>query len=257
MSSLQVLIATHRDYLFPQNCEWMRPIGIDRLSERLAPDRKPHFLFDDVGDNISKRKPHFDELSALYWGWKNLSGDYFGLYQYRRYLNFHPQTTSNHVSRKANSANISYLSSDLQHERILEILQICDIVVPYGFTMETSIKEQYRLEEHSMLAWELMNEAIQIYCPEVVPYMSWFELSNTAHFSSVMICGRSVLNEYCATLFNILDYLTERLGVLPDVIGQRYQPTRYPSYLAERFLNVWILSKRLRKFEAQWVWVLE
>ncbi|GAX03826.1 glycosyltransferase [Secundilactobacillus pentosiphilus] len=40
---------------------------------------------DDEGENISSKNPFFNELTAIYWAWKNLNdAEYIGLVQYRR-----------------------------------------------------------------------------------------------------------------------------------------------------------------------------
>lgn len=50
-----------------------------------------NMIGDDTGDNISDLNRELNEMTALYWAWKNYdklgNPDYIGLYHYRRFLN--------------------------------------------------------------------------------------------------------------------------------------------------------------------------
>lgn len=45
-------------------------------------------LGDDTGDNISEKRMSFCEFTVMYWAWKNVQADYYGLSHYRRFLSF-------------------------------------------------------------------------------------------------------------------------------------------------------------------------
>lgn len=51
-------------------------------------------LGDDTGDNISNRSDKFKELTCLYWMWKNVKADYYGLFKYNLYLSFSEENFS-------------------------------------------------------------------------------------------------------------------------------------------------------------------
>ncbi len=68
-----------------------------------------------------------------------------------------------------------------------------------------------------------------------------------------MICSRKVLSDYCSTLFPILDEVVSVVGALPHVPNARYQPNRYPGYLAERFLAFYLHAMRMRVIYADMV----
>lgn len=47
-----------------------------------------NLLGDNTGDNISQKRMTFNDLTVMYWAWKNVESDYYGLCHYRRYFSF-------------------------------------------------------------------------------------------------------------------------------------------------------------------------
>lgn len=80
--NIKILVAVHKNYRMPDDPMYL-PVFVGK---EIHPTVNHTFQGDNTGDNISKKNPHYNELTALYWGWKNLDVDALGLIHYRRYL---------------------------------------------------------------------------------------------------------------------------------------------------------------------------
>ena len=81
MSNIKVFICAHKEVPLPQHLYFL-PIQAGAALHNHINGYQP----DDEGDNISKKNPHFCELTCHYWAWKNLDADYIGLAHYRRHF---------------------------------------------------------------------------------------------------------------------------------------------------------------------------
>lgn len=85
MSRVKILVACHKpDTVYHD--EVYTPIHVGRAISRYK-DEMSDMIGDDTGVHISEKNPFYSELTAQYWGWKNLKDvDYIGLCHYRRYF---------------------------------------------------------------------------------------------------------------------------------------------------------------------------
>ena len=45
-----------------------------------------NYLKDNEGENISSKNKNFCELTGIYWMWKNIDANFYGMMHYRRYI---------------------------------------------------------------------------------------------------------------------------------------------------------------------------
>ena len=89
----KVLVAAHKNYEMPKDPLYL-PVFVGK---EIHPDVNHTFQGDSTGDNISAKNPYYNELTAIYWGWKNLDVDAMGLVHYRRYLSLNHQKSLDEV----------------------------------------------------------------------------------------------------------------------------------------------------------------
>ena len=79
--NIKICIATQKKYRLPDDDIYI-PIQVGAK----VIDNNTGYVKDDTGISISEKNPYFCELTGLYWIWKNIDADYYGLVHYRRYF---------------------------------------------------------------------------------------------------------------------------------------------------------------------------
>lgn len=85
MDKLKILVACHKPYDKVYRDNVYIPIQVGKA---IRPNLNLGYITDATGDNISEQNSYYCELTAAYWGWKNLDCEYIGLNHYRRYFDF-------------------------------------------------------------------------------------------------------------------------------------------------------------------------
>lgn len=83
-NKVKILVACHKPDSVYQD-EVYTPIHVGRAISKYK-NEMSGMIGDDTGDSISEKNPNYCELTAQYWGWKNLDCEYIGLCHYRRYF---------------------------------------------------------------------------------------------------------------------------------------------------------------------------
>lgn len=214
-------------------------------------------LGDDTGDNISEKRFTYNELTIMYWAWKNVKADYYGLCHYRRYLSF---STNQHylknqlqyveadtISPKSvekfglNEKSIRNLISKSKADIILpEIFDISEINCDPKFTHRTRYEINLG-KQFSQDSIDLLLDALDEIYPEYTDVAKQYFDGNKAYFCNCFIMKRDIFHAYCQWLFDILFYLEPKV----DFTGLSMKKSRILGFFSEDLLTIYMM-KNLR-----------
>lgn len=221
---VQILIAAHKQCELPKDSIYL-PVQVGKalhLELSLA-----GYQPDNEGESISEKNLHFCELTAVYWGWKNVQADYVGLVHYRRFLGV----------RHEKDALASVLTSK-------EAESLCtnnDIILPQKrrYFIET-IWSHYQ-HTHDISHLEKTRSIIAQRTPE---YLSAFDkvMKRTwAHMFNMFIMKKALMDDYCQWMFPILFELEKQV----DLKNMSTFDARLFGRVSEFLLDVWIEKNSL------------
>lgn len=190
---------------------------------------------DDTGENISFLNPYINELTAIYWMWKNTTSEIIGTAHYHRFF----------VNERADSY-ISDSRKFLDEKAIHELLKNHDIIlrrsIPYGNTEDCFRK--FMGYEFYEVAKNIFRQVIRDVTPEY-EYAFLFALSrhNSGHAFNMFITRRHVFDAYCSWLFPIVLEAANRIDFtqLPNP-----PHSRIIGFMGEALLMPWLMKQRLR-----------
>lgn len=233
---IKIIVATHKKYRMPDD-EIYIPVFAGASGE--APSG---YVGDNTGDNISDKNKNYCELTALYWAWKNLNADYMGLVHYRRYLTLKGRAQGDGII--SSGGRDSRYAAILNKKDIEVILKDNDIILPKPrhYVIETNYS-QYANAHHAVDLDTVRSVISDIYPEYLVAYDARMKM-RTSHMFNMFIMKKSLLDEYCKWLFNILFELERRL----DISKYSNYDARVFGFVAERLLDVW-LDKNFFKYK--------
>lgn len=219
---IKILIATHKDYFMPHDTMYL-PV---KVGNKLG-NNDFGFQGDDEGDNISEKNPNFCELTALYWGWKNLKADYIGLAHYRRHFSF------KHIDTNWESV--------LTQKQAEYLCQNYDVILPAKRRYWIETIESHYKHTHDVRHLKITREIIANSYSEYLPAYDKVMRCRSAHMFNMFIMKKTLADEYCSWLFDILFRLEKRVD-LKDV--DPFQ-ARLFGRVSEFLLDVWLMTKRV------------
>lgn len=220
---IKVLVASHKPYPTAEDSVYLSvEVGAALRSVH------PGMAFrDDCGENISFKNGSYCELTALYWGWKNLEYDALGLVHYRRYL-----------GAKRLGAKWQRIAGRADLESLLEKYPVI-VPKPRNYFIETNYS-QYQ-HAHNGRDLDLTREIIAGQCPSYLPAFDRVMARTYGHRFNMFIMRRKELDAYCTWLFSILEELENKI----DLSAYDDYNRRVFGFIAERLLDCYLETNHI------------
>lgn len=241
---IRIYIACHKKTALPSN-----PLFIPTQSgSALATEILPGMQRDDVGDNISNKNPHYNELDIQYWAWKHSEADYVGLCHYRRYLYLGNQKFTNLTKDHRNQIEVPVLSPYtekqyglLDFDHMKEEISSYDVLIPKAYDISkvyTPHGEQKTVLQH-WLAHDgalikkkdifLLMKLVQEKFPDIYPYMKEFMNNKYFYGYNMFIMKRNLFHEMCNFEFTVFEEMEQYI----DYATYNEQESRIFGFMGE------------------------
>lgn len=219
---VHIYVVTHKKYNVKSD-DLYKPICVGTYKDY-------QYLSDEIGDNISHLNEKINEITALYWMWKNSNEYIVGLNHYRRYFyNNGMQVYGNY----------------LQKETIIDILERHDIILAKMRRTDSVLREIKSSVGNNYIfqkGYNLIETGLKKKYPDYLDAFDQVINGQVEYICNMFVTKRNVFDSYCEWLFSFLIEATENM----DVSGYYGNTKRVMGYFAERLLTVWLLRQDIR-----------
>lgn len=230
-----ILVASHKNYPMPSDAVY-QPIfvGAANLSRAERPNR---FIGDNSGQNISKLNREYNELTAFYWGWKNLKNqtDALGLVHYRRYFS---------LQRKR---GLKYILSTAEAN---QLLAENDFIVPKKRHYLIESNESHYLHAHQKAPLEVTKRIIADSYPEYQEAFQKVLKSSSGHYFNMFIAKWDLIDKYASFLFGVLEKVRPEI----DIENYTVYEQRALGFIGELLLDTWLETNHIKYKEVRVVY---
>lgn len=231
-------VVAHKEFQVPKN-PFYKPlyVGGYESSDKDA-------LQDSLGENIAILNEKINELTAVYWIWKNTHSGDVGLCHYRRYFGQFLKT-----------ANL-YLGF-MTREQAKNCLNDADMVVAdsfctYPLSVSGQLKDTLNKDAYES-CFELYVDRLKEICPKYLEDFYSVMDGIVLYPCNMFYTSRQIFDRYCSWLFPIVLDVAEKM----DVSGYDGYSKRVVGFFAERMLTVWILHNHIKVAEMEVISILD
>lgn len=216
MSKIKFLVVYHKKAPLIKNDDFL-PIHAGRVLNDKDEWLVNNTLSDASGDNISDKNLVYNELTAVYWAWKNLDSDYYGLTHYRRQFVFDETTNKKFfafVDENEFLTKINY-----SREKVEELLTKYHFFVPKS-AIRKSVYEHYK-SAHDIKDLDKTVEIINNDYPEYATACKEYLQGQESYFYNMFLFDKITFYRYCNFIFGVLKKLEERFETKRMYVSER------------------------------------
>ena len=224
------MVAAHKKFPMPEKKGYL-PILVGATK-----NYKPGIEYqrDDEGENISAKNPNYNELTAVYWAWKNLKDvDAIGLVHYRRlFFDSKPYNLNNVISV----------------ENVEDLLTKYDVILPKKRNYYIETNYSHYIHAHHQEPLDKTREIIRTNYPQYLSKYDQIMKRRKAHMFNMFIMKRDAFESYCTFIFGVLGKLEKNI----NLTGYSTQEKRVFGYISELLMDVWLETNTFRYSELNW-----
>lgn len=229
----KILVAAHKNYQMPTDRELYLPVFVGAA---LHEDKKLPFQSDADGENISLKNSNYNELTAIYWAWKNLDAEAIGLVHYRRYLSL-----NRHKS----------LETILNQAQVDNLFKDHDVILPKKRNYYIESNGSHYLHIHEAEPLKVLQDVIAKDYPEYTDSLNHVLKQTSAHMFNMFVMKRPIFDEYCTWMFDILGKVEQKI----DITTYSTYEKRVYGFLSELMLDTWLNVQQYRFVEVNFVFM--
>lgn len=227
---IEILVAAHKKFPMPDKKGYL-PVLVGA-----AKNYEPGIEYqrDDEGENISAKNPNYNELTAVYWAWKNLKDiDAIGLVHYRRlFFDSKPYNLDNVISI----------------ENVEKLLTKYDVILPKKRNYYIETNYSHYIHAHHKEPLDKTREIIVQYYPNYLSNYDKVMHRTQAHMFNMFVMKRAAFDSYCQFIFGVLEKLEKEI----DISDYSVQEARVYGYISELLMDVWLETNNYTSTEVKW-----
>lgn len=219
--STTIFVMTHKEF-WPPSDKMYVPLQVGREGKESL-----SYLGDNTGDNISEKNQYYSELTGVYWVWKNYhQSENVGICHYRRFL--------------LNDAGKLFTEREIEG-----ILSHYDLITTKTLTMRYPYYDGFS-HNHNIRDLETALRIIKRMYPEYTDTLMEMVHQRETWFGNMMICKKTLYDEYCSFLFPIFFEMEKEM----NVEGYDDYHKRVFGFLSEFLLYVWAKVNKLKVYHS-------